>query len=128
MKQPAATVSSSDTLTVIQQFHAAFNRHDVQAIMALMTDDCVFENTFPPPDGERFAGAAAVRTFWETFFRNSPNAHFIVEEIFASADRGVLRWRYTWQDAGGQRGHIRGVDIFRVRAGKVAEKFSYVKG
>lgn len=128
MRQQPAAALSSDTLSVIQQFHDAFNRHDVDAIMALMTDDCVFENTYPPPDGERYAGAAAVRTFWETFFRNSPHAHFAVEEIFASADRGVLRWRYTWQDAGGQSGHIRGVDIFRVREGKVAEKLSYVKG
>ena len=26
--------------------------------MALMTTDCVFENTVPPPDGERFVGSA----------------------------------------------------------------------
>jgi hypothetical protein len=25
-------------------------------------------------------------------------------------------------------GHVRGVDVFRVRGGKVAEKLSYVKG
>jgi steroid delta-isomerase-like uncharacterized protein len=128
MKQQAVVAPPADTLSVIQRFHDAFNRHEVDAIMALMTDDCIFENTSPPPDGERYAGAAAVRTFWETLFRNSPHAHFAVEEIFASADRGVLRWRYTWQDASGQSGHIRGVDILRVRDGKVAEKLSYVKG
>jgi steroid delta-isomerase-like uncharacterized protein len=128
MKQQTVVAPPSDTLSVIQQFHDAFNRHDVDAIMALMTEDCIFENTFPPPDGERYAGAAAVRTFWETLFHNSPHAHFAVEEIFASADRGVLRWRYTWQDASDQSGHIRGVDILRVRDGKVAEKLSYVKG
>jgi ketosteroid isomerase-like protein len=116
-----------DTLSVIQQFHDAFNRHDVDAIMALMTDDCVFENTSPPPDGERYVGAAAVRAFWETLFRNSPQAHFAVEELFAAGERGVIRWRYTWRNRAGE-GHICGVDIFRVRDGKVAEKLSYVKG
>ena len=28
----------------------------------------------------------------------------------------------------GTPGHVRGVDVFRVRDGKVAEKLSYVKG
>lgn len=119
---------SLHTLTTLQQFHDAFNRHDVEAIMALMTDDCVFENTAPPPAGERFEGAVAVRAFWEQLFAASPNAYFAVEELFAGGDRGVLRWRYSWRTTEGEEGYIRGVDVFRVRDGKVAEKLSYVKG
>jgi ketosteroid isomerase-like protein len=26
-----------------------FNRHDVPAMMRMMTEDCLFENTFPAP-------------------------------------------------------------------------------
>jgi ketosteroid isomerase-like protein len=66
--------SDDNTLAILQQFHDAFNRHDVDAVMALMTDDCVFENTYPPPDGERIEGAAAVRAFWEQLFAQSPQA------------------------------------------------------
>jgi ketosteroid isomerase-like protein len=112
-----------DTLAVIDRFNAAFNRHDVEAVMALMTDDVVFENTSPPPDGERHVGQAAVRAFWESFFAGSPRASFETEDQFAAGGRAVVRWRYSWGD-----GHIRGVDVFRVRDGKVAEKLSYVKG
>lgn len=119
---------SPATFAIVQQFHDAFNRHDVDAIMALMTDDCVFENTFPPPDGERYVGAAAVRACWQALFAASPHAHFAVEELFTLGERAVLRWRYAWEEAAGVAGHIRGVDIFRVRDGKVAEKLSYVKG
>lgn len=119
---------SHQTLQSIHQFHDAFNRHAVDQIMALMTDDCVFENTYPPPDGTRLEGQAAVRDFWEQLFQASPNAHFAVEEVFACAERAVLRWRYTWQADDGATGHVRGVDIFLVRDGKVAEKLSYVKG
>ncbi len=122
------SVSDDPTLVVIQQFHDAFNRHDVPAIMALMTDDCIFENTYPPPDGERFQGQAAVRAFWEHLFAGSPQAHFEIEDSFASHHRGVIRWRYAWANADGSPGHVRGVDVFRVRDGKVAEKLSYVKG
>jgi ketosteroid isomerase-like protein len=112
-----------DALVVIERFNEAFNRHDVDAVMALMTDDVIFENTYPPPDGERFTGQAAVRGFWERFFVGAPNARFESEDQFAAGDRAVVRWRYSWGD-----GHIRGVDVFRVRDGKVAEKLSYVKG
>lgn len=116
------------TLEVIEQFNDAFNRHDVDAVMAAMTDDCVFDNTSPSPDGESFKGQAAVRAFWERFFAGSPHARFETEDIFAADDRCVVRWRYTWVEADGKRGHVRGVDVFRVRDGKVAEKFAYVKG
>ena len=117
------------TREVIQRFNDAFNRHDVDAVMAAMTDDCVFENTYPPPDGERYVGQAAVRRFWEQFFSSSPQAVIEPEELFAAGDRCVMRWRYRWAgDEAGTPGHVRGVDIFRVRDGKVAEKFSYVKG
>ena len=125
MQEDVLTVS---TVEVIKQFNEAFNRHDVQGIMALMTDDCVFENTYPPPDGERFEGQEAVGRFWEDFFRSSPDANFQFEEMFAHGDRCIVRWRYNWTNTDGSRGHIRGVDVFRVRDGKVAEKFSYVKG
>lgn len=117
------STSATETLAVISHFNEVFNAHDVDALMTLFTDDCIFENTAPFPDGTRYEGQAAVRTFWETFFAESPNAHFDTEDIFAAGDRCTVRWRYSWGD-----GHIRGVDVFRVRDGKVAEKLSYVKG
>jgi ketosteroid isomerase-like protein len=119
---------TASTLATVEQFNRVFNEHDVDAIMAAMTDDCAFENTYPPPDGERFEGSAAVRAFWVRLFRASPEANFATEEIFASADRCVTRWLYTFVDRQGNEGRVRGVDIFRVRDGKVCEKLSYVKG
>jgi ketosteroid isomerase-like protein len=113
--------------TVVERFNEAFNRHDVDGIMSLMTEDCVFENTRPAPDGTRITGQSAVRAFWEEFFRRSPHAHFETEELIASDDRCIVRWTYRWiRD--GTSGHVRGVDVFRLRDGKVAEKLSYVKG
>ena len=113
--------------SVVERFNEAFNRHDVDGIMALMTEDCIFENTRPAPDGTRVAGQPAVRAFWAEFFQRSPQAHFDTEELFESGDRCVVRWIYRWVRDGIQ-GHVRGVDVFRVRDGKVAEKLSYVKG
>ena len=114
---------TAETLAAIARFNTAFGAHDVDGVMAAMTEDCLFDNTGPAPDGERYEGAVAVRGFWEKFFKENPNAKFVAEEQFAAGDRCVVRWRYEWGS-----GHVRGVDIFRVREGLVAEKLCYVKG
>jgi ketosteroid isomerase-like protein len=118
---------AAETQAAIDTFNEAFGRHDVDAIMAAMTDDPVFEST-GPPDGHRAEGAAAVRAAWEDFFRSSPDAAFDAEETIIAGDRAVVRWVYHWTNGDGSKGHIRGVDVFRVRDGKVAEKLAYVKG
>jgi ketosteroid isomerase-like protein len=120
--------ATADTLAAIERFNDAFNRHDLDAVMASMTDDCIFESTGPAPDGERVDGQAAMRAIWESFFASSPRAHFEAEDVFAAGDRAVVRWIYHWIDQQGQPGHVRGVDVFRIRDGKVAEKLCYVKG
>ncbi len=95
--------------------------------MNAMTEDCVFKNTNPPPDGGRFVGADAVRSFWQKFFASNPDAVFESEEIIATGDRCVVRWTYR-KTRDGKPWHLRGVDVFRIRNGKVAEKLAYVKG
>jgi ketosteroid isomerase-like protein len=72
-------------------------------------------------------GRAAVRGFWEAFFQRSPEARFETEELVAWGDRCVVRWVYHWV-RDGRPGHVRGIDLFRVRDGRIAEKLSYVKG
>ncbi len=110
------------------EFNDAFNRHDVASMMRLMSDDCVFENTTPAPDGTAFSGKEEVTRFWQAFFLESPHAHIKIEEIFGLADRCVMRWRYDWVDSRGEIGYVRGVDIFQVKNGYICEKLSYVKG
>ncbi|HET7531981.1 MAG TPA: TIGR03086 family metal-binding protein [Nocardioidaceae bacterium] len=112
----------------LARFSRAFGAGDVEAIMALMTDDCVFEATSPAPDGERREGVAAVRAVWEELFSTTADASFTEEESFVCEDRGVLRWRFSWTGPDGSPGHVRGVDVLRFRDGKVSEKLSYVKG
>lgn len=111
------------SIRTVMEFNDAFNRHDVQGMMQLMTDDCVFENTDPAPDGTAYSGKEAVTRFWEDFFRESSKAHIEIEEIFGFGNRCVMRWKYTWGD-----GHVRGVDVFKLKDGLISEKLSYVKG
>ncbi len=121
----AHTVSS---IAVVQQFDEAFNRHDIDGIMQLMTTDCVFENSFPAPNGEVYQGQAAVRAFWERFFVASPQARFDFYDLFACEDRAFVRFTYYWIDKVGKQGHVQGVDILTLRDGKIAQKLTFVKG
>jgi predicted SnoaL-like aldol condensation-catalyzing enzyme len=116
------------SMRIVLEFNEAFNRHDVAGMMKLMSDDCVFENTAPAPDGTVYSGKEAVTQFWQVFFRESPQAHIEIEEIFGLGLRCIMRWRYEWMDEAGQKGHVRGVDIFQVKDGFISEKLSYVKG
>ena len=115
-------------LAVVVRFNDALNARDIDAAMRLMTEDCVFENTYPAPAGTRYSGQAAVRGFWEDFLRGSAEARFEIEEVFGTADRVVMRWKYHWIDRQEQAGHLRGVDVYTITAGLIAEKLSYVKG
>ncbi len=48
------------TREAVDKFNEAFNRHDADRLAALLTDDTVFEDTSPAPDGRRIEGKAAV--------------------------------------------------------------------
>ena len=115
------------TTAAIQRFGEAFNRHDLDAVMAAMTEDCVLESSFPQPDGTRCEGRSAIRAQWKDLFRASSKAVFETEEVFAVGDRCVFRWICRWVDGNGEPRHLRGMDLLRIRDGKVAEKLVYTK-
>lgn len=118
---------SRETFEAIERFNRAFGDRDLDAVMAAMTPDCVFENTAPQPDGTRYVGPPAVKAFWAQWFAKNPDARFEAEETIVAGDRATVLWVYR-KTRDGKPWHLRGVDVFRVRDGKVAEKLSYVKG
>jgi uncharacterized protein (TIGR03086 family) len=113
---------------VVRQFVAAWEAWDLDAIMALMADDAVFESTGPAPDGRRAEGRDAIRAEWEDMFAGTRDASFTFEESFVHGDRASARWLFAWTNDDGTPGHIRGVDVIRVADGRIVEKLSYVKG
>lgn len=125
---PTHMARLESAVRIVLEFNEAFNRHDVAGMMRLMSDDCVFENTDPAPDGTVHSGKEVVTRFWQDFFRESPQAHIEIEEIFGFGYRCIMRWKYDWVDAEGKKGHVRGVDIFQIKDSLIREKLSYVKG
>jgi ketosteroid isomerase-like protein len=119
--------AAESTRTVIERFNEAFNRHDMDALAELLTDDTIFEDTAPPPDGRRIEGKPAVVEHWRAWFARNADAAFDAEDIIVCDNRAVVRWIYR-KMRNGQPWRLRGVDVFTVRGGRVAAKLSYVKG
>ena len=119
---------SEDAIGVVRRFNQALNAGDLSGMLACLTEDTVFENTEPAPDGKRYEGKAAVGAFWKSFLQGSGQPQIEVEELVGCGERVVMRWRYSWREASGASGHVRGIDVYRLRRGRIAEKLSYVKG
>ena len=119
--------SRDEVRSAVERYHDALNRRDIDAAVAAFTDDGLIDCT-PPPDGERYEGAAGIRALFRQLFDSEGERTFETEEVIIAGDRAVVRWRHHWVDASGRPGHVRGVDVLRVRDGKIAEKLSYVKG
>ncbi len=64
-----------EAIRAVLAFNEAFNRHDVAGMMALMSEDCVFENTAPAPDGTLYSGKEAVTQFWRVNPQVAPGPH-----------------------------------------------------
>ena len=136
MSQQGQTASSNletqdavaaETTAVVRRFLEAFNGHDVDAVVAAMTDDCVWESAFPLPDGTRYEGQASVRAYLECVFRSRPDAVSEPEDSFAAGDRCFVRLVLRWTDKDGNPQHFRGIGADRVQDGKVAEHLVYHK-
>jgi ketosteroid isomerase-like protein len=125
--EPDAHTREQATRATIEKFNEVFGRHDADALAAVLTEDTAFEDTSPAPDGRRIEGKAAVVEFWRAWFVKNADARFEAEEVIVSGNRATVLWVYR-KMRNGQPWHLRGVDVFTVRDGKVAAKLAYVKG
>ncbi len=125
---PARMAKLEAGIRLVLEFNEAFNRHDVPGMTRLLSEDCLFEDTRPAPDGTSYKGREAISNYWIEFFQTSQQAHIEIEEIFSFGYRCIMRWKYDWVDAAGRQGHVRGVDLFKVQDGRIIEKLSYEKG
>ncbi len=88
--------SDADVLALLDRFAEAWNLHDLDALMSMMTDDCVFNaSAGPQVDGQRSEGRHAVRIAYAAVFDAYPDAHWAGARHFVAGDRGVSEWTFT---------------------------------
>ena len=116
------------TVEFLQAFADAWNRHDVDALMSFMTEDCVFDaSAGPDVCGTRHAGREAVRAGFMEVWATYPDAHWGNARHFVCGERGVSEWTFTGTRADGTCVEVHGCDLFTLRDGKIALKDSYRK-
>jgi steroid delta-isomerase-like uncharacterized protein len=121
-------VNARVTVETLQAFADAWNRHDVDALMSFMTEDCVFEASAGPEIcGARSVGAESVRAAFLEVWTTFPDAHWGSARHFVASDRGVSEWIFTGTRADGTRVEVQGCDLFVFRDGRIALKNSYRK-
>jgi len=120
---PARMSRVEEAVRVAAEFAGAFNRHDVQGIVGLCDDGCIFEDYHEGPGGGRFLGKAAVSAFLAKVFAEEEGLSLVTEELVGNGPRCFLRWRLERE--GGVP--LRGIDVFEVRMGKIRERLSYAR-
>ena len=128
MNDDRAMSGNEVTPELLQRFADAWNRHDVDALMSFMTDDCVFETSAGPDAcGTRYSGRDAVRAGFAEVFATFPDAHWGQARHLVNGNRGFSQWTFTGTRANGDRVEVHGCDLFTFRDGKIAVKDSYRK-
>ncbi len=116
------------TIDLLREFAEAWNRHDIDALMSFMTDDCVFEaSAGSDVCGTRYAGGESVRAAFADVWATFPDAHWGNARHFVQGDRGVSEWTFTGTRADGSRVEVHGCDLFTFRDGRISLKNSYRK-
>jgi ketosteroid isomerase-like protein len=122
------TSRAAVTVDTLQEVLDAFNRHDLEAIMAHFAEDAVFESPRgSDPWGTRFAGKAAVREGLALRFSGIPDVHYSEDRHWVSGDRGCSEWLLTGTTTAGERIAVRGCDLWEFRDGLIVRKDSYWK-
>ncbi len=116
------------TVDFLESFGEAFNRHDLDAIMDHMTEDCAFLlSVGPDRDGFRYAGREQVRRGVAEVFATFPDGRWEEAPHFVAGDRGLSEWVFRGTKTDGTRVEVNGCDVFTFRDGKIAVKNSYRK-
>lgn len=116
------------TAATLEAFSDAWNRHDADALMSFMSDDCVFLTAAGPERcGTRHAGREAVRRAFAQVWESLPDARWSNGKHFVHGDWGVSEWTFTGTAADGSRVEVDGVDVFTLKNGKIQVKSAFRK-
>ena len=111
---------------LLARFAEAWNRHDIDALMGFMADECEF-HAVAGPDlmGRSFVGREAVRDGFQMAWQAFPDAAWVDGEHFVCGARGISECTFKGTKADGLRVEARMVVVFSFRDGKIAVKNAY---
>ena len=123
MTQPQMT--RAQLANLVLRFTEAFNRDDLDGVMAFMADDAVYDEF----NGTINHGKEAIRKAFEPQFRGDYGViRFHPEDLLVDVDTGnaLIRWSCTL-DKHGRCRQWRGLDILHFENGLLTQKLTYAK-
>jgi len=126
---PATMLDNKNISDFVAQWMAAWNRHDLEAVLRSMAEDVVFEHW----NGRAVRGKRQLERAWQSWFANHGDFHFEVKSIYLDQVQQTFtfEWRLDWPSPepshAGQREQRDGVDIIELRNGEIISKRTYIK-
>jgi ketosteroid isomerase-like protein len=128
-RDKSTTEAGSELLGLLVRHTDAWNSHDLEDLMSLFADDCVFEASGGEEvTGKRFEGHVDVRRAFADVLESMPDAQWGGDRHHVLAhDYGVSEWTLTGTLPDGRRVEADGCDFLRVSEGKIVLKSSFRK-
>jgi steroid delta-isomerase-like uncharacterized protein len=121
-------MNHGEAIELMERHTAAWNAHDVDALLALMTHDCIFDAAAgTAAHGRRHVGHDALRAAFLAIFKAFPDARWDEAVHFASGDRGGSAWIFRGAGLDGRAVEVRGIDLLGFRDGRICHKDTYRK-
>lgn len=114
---------STPTTDLIERHDAAWNAHDLDAVVALYTDDVVFHNH--TAGEEAVEGRDDVRAHIRGIFDRWPDLRFSPRRVYVSDECCTSEWTARATAPDGRRLEWDGVDVMPIRDGAIARKDVY---
>jgi ketosteroid isomerase-like protein len=111
--------------TILEQVRDATNAHDAEQLASLMAED--YDSAQPVHPGRAFVGRAQVLENWSSVFEGVPD--FSSELLGSSVDGDIEwgEWHWYGHHVDGSPFAMRGVTVFVVRDGLIAEGRLYME-
>jgi steroid delta-isomerase-like uncharacterized protein len=114
-------------MSIVREFERAFNRRDVDALVACFTPGATYVDTF----FGAHTGAAGLRTMFERMFREGRDYAWVMDTVVETPAAAAAEWTfgYVVTDAvprsAGRRVRFRGMSLFELDGGRIARYREY---
>ena len=112
---------------LVQDFAAAFNRQDMEALLGLFTETATYDDVFYG----RYAGRARLRDLFARMFREGRDYHWSMDVVVAEERRAAAEWSfdYTVTEAvprsAGRKIRFGGMSLFEFAGAKISAYREY---
>ena len=117
----------AERMRVLDSFARAWSRRDIDTLMSLVTDDCVYSASVGPEPGQTFVGREAVRDGFLALLAYDADGRSCACLAVLLGDIALAEWSYELRDAAGHVTVLRGCDIIEFSGARIRRKDAFRK-